>query len=127
MTEFIYSSYSYNYRITSMEIIWDSNEVMIAYIDEPVMTFTDYLVFCGGLMGLWFGIIITDIITNVINAKIKPHLNDILFFIQIILANFEKIIKAIVFRFLNYQESNNFIVNKYFYTTQHSVITMLSN
>ena len=36
------------------QLIWDSNEVMIAYIDEPVMTFTDYLVFCGGPMGLWF-------------------------------------------------------------------------
>ena len=36
-------------------IVWDSSEPMFAYIDEPVMTFTQYLVNCGGLMGLWFG------------------------------------------------------------------------
>ena len=34
-------------------IVWDSSEPMFAYIDEPVLTFTQYLVYCGGLMGLW--------------------------------------------------------------------------
>ena len=36
-------------------IYWDSSEPMFAYTDEPDLTFTEYLVYCGGLMGLSFG------------------------------------------------------------------------
>ena len=70
---YITDPYNYNYRITSMEIDWDSNEVMIAYIDEPVMTFTDYLVFCGGLMGLWFGMSVNNLILLVINISFEKY------------------------------------------------------
>ena len=91
-----YSSYSlsYNYRITSLEMIWDSNEVMIAYIDEPVMTFTDYLVFCGGLMGLWFGLSVNNLIIIVINAKIKQYLHFISIFIKLFISKHIRIFKA---------------------------------
>ena len=44
-------------------ILWDTSEPMFAYIDEPVMTFTQYLVYCGGLMGLWFGQSVKDLFT----------------------------------------------------------------
>ena len=37
----------------SKSIEWDSSEPMFAYTEEPVTTFSDYLVNCGGLMGLW--------------------------------------------------------------------------
>ena len=42
-------------RLYSKLIEWDSSEPMFAYTEEPVTTFSDYLVNCGGLMGLWFG------------------------------------------------------------------------
>ena len=48
-------------------IVWDSHQLMFAYIDEPVITFTQYLVFCGGLMGLWFGQSLKDMFSLLID------------------------------------------------------------
>ena len=50
-------------------IMWDSNELMFAYIEEPVMTFTQYLVFCGGLMGLLFGQSVKDLFLLIIEME----------------------------------------------------------
>ena len=47
--------------------VWDSSELMFAYIEEPVITLTDYLVHCGGLMGLWFGHSLRDLFRALIN------------------------------------------------------------
>ena len=55
------------YRPQERVIVWDSNQPMIAYIDEPVMTFTQYLVNCGGLMGLWFGQSLKDMFSLLID------------------------------------------------------------
>ena len=54
------NSYS-NDRSVQRSVVWDSYEPMFAYIDEPVLTFTQYLVYCGGLMGLWFGQSLKDL------------------------------------------------------------------
>ena len=51
----------FQFKTIERLIKWDSSQPMFAYIDEPVMTFTQYLVFCGGLMGLWFGHSIKDL------------------------------------------------------------------
>ena len=50
-------------------IVWDSYEPMFAYIDEPVLTFTQYLVYCGGLMGLWFGQSLKDLFSLIIDKS----------------------------------------------------------
>ena len=42
-------------RYYRKSLIWDSTQPMFAYNEESVMSFTDYLVNCGGLIGLWFG------------------------------------------------------------------------
>ena len=42
-------------RYYRKSLIWDSTQPMFAYNEEFVMSFTDYLVQCGGLIGLWFG------------------------------------------------------------------------
>jgi hypothetical protein len=34
---------------------WDKNHPLISYIETAVMSFTEYLCYCGGLLGLWFG------------------------------------------------------------------------
>ena len=39
---------------------------MFAYTEQPVTTFSDYLVNRGGLLGLWFGISAKDLI-NIIS------------------------------------------------------------
>ena len=52
-------------------IIWDTTQPMFAYIEEPVMTFTDYLVYCGGLIGLWFGTSAKDLLISLLNAVLN--------------------------------------------------------
>ena len=55
-------------RPVERRIVWDTSKPMFAYIDEPVMTFTQYLVYCGGLMGLWFGQSLNDLIQLMIRS-----------------------------------------------------------
>ena len=57
-------------RLYSKLIQWDSSEPMFAYTEEPVMSLSDYLVNCGGLMGLWFGTSAKDIINIIIESEI---------------------------------------------------------
>ena len=56
-------------------IIWDSTQPMFSYIEEPVITFTEYLVYCGGLMGLWFGLNANDLIAWTLNARNWIHIS----------------------------------------------------
>ena len=42
-------------RYYRKSLIWDSTQPMFAYNEAPVMSFTDYLVDCGGLIGLYLG------------------------------------------------------------------------
>ena len=57
------------YNRYKRSIFWDSSEPMFTYTDEPVLTFTQYLVFCGGLMGLWFGQSLKDLFTSMFDWK----------------------------------------------------------
>ena len=50
-------------EVVERRIVWSLSEPMFAYIDEPVLTFTAYLVYCGGLMGLWFGQSLKDLLS----------------------------------------------------------------
>ena len=63
-----FDSFYYN-RSVQRSIVWDSYEPMFAYIDEPVLTFTQYLVYCGGLMGLWFGQSLKDLFSLIIDKS----------------------------------------------------------
>ena len=48
----------------------NAEEPMFKYTEEPVLTFTEYLVYCGGLMGLWFGASAHDIIVLILNSNV---------------------------------------------------------
>ena len=61
-------------RFYSKSIEWDSSEPMFVYTEEPVMSLSDYLVNCGGLMGLWFGTSAKDIIAFIINSEVFKKL-----------------------------------------------------
>ena len=65
------------HRLYSKSIQWDSSEPMFVYTEEPVTTFSDYLVNCGGLMGLWFGTSAKDIITIIIESKFYKKLSSL--------------------------------------------------
>ncbi len=41
--------------LREVQLFWDKNYPLISYIETPVMTFTEYLCYCGGIFGLWFG------------------------------------------------------------------------
>ena len=55
---------------TERTVQLDTEEPMFRYTEEPVLTFTSYLVYCGGLMGLWFGASAHDIIALILNSKV---------------------------------------------------------
>ena len=61
-------------RLYSKSIEWDSSEPMFVYSEEPVMSLSDYLVNCGGLMGLWFGTSAKDLITYLIESQLLRKL-----------------------------------------------------
>ena len=62
-------------RIYSKLFQWDSSEPMFVYTEEPIMSLSDYLVNCGGLMGLWFGTSAKDIIAFIIESEFVKKLN----------------------------------------------------
>ena len=57
-------------RYYRKSLIWDSTQPMFAYNEESVMSFTDYLVNCGGLIGLWFGTNAKDFIIWLIETQL---------------------------------------------------------
>ena len=58
-----------NNRFRELSLIWDSTQPMFIYREESVMSFTDYLCYCGGLMGLWFGTNAKDLIISLIESN----------------------------------------------------------
>ena len=59
--------YKTHYNIS---LIWDSTQPMFEYKEESVMSFIEYLCFCGGLVGLWFGTSAVDIIDIRLNKEL---------------------------------------------------------
>jgi hypothetical protein len=45
----------YTYNFKEVPVLWDEKYPLISYIETPVVLFTEYLCYCGGLLGLWFG------------------------------------------------------------------------
>ena len=65
-------------------IVWDSRHPMLAYIEESVLSFTDYLVNCGGLLGLFIGTNAHQLITIVIESNFFSKLKS---FLQILITH----------------------------------------
>jgi hypothetical protein len=55
-----------------LELIWDDSKPLIMYEETPVITFTDYFCYMGGLFGMWFGIWF-GISANQLIEKIKEN------------------------------------------------------
>ena len=43
-------------------MVWDTTQPMFVYNEETVMSFIDYICYCGGLVGLLFGASAVDIL-----------------------------------------------------------------
>jgi hypothetical protein len=80
--------------LKEVQIFWDKNYPLISYIETPVMSFTEYLCYCGGLLGLWFGSNAYQVISYVMDAR-----NWISF--KYNLQTFGRILLAMILRKLN--------------------------
>jgi hypothetical protein len=82
-----------------IELVWNKNYPLITYIETRVITFTDYLCYCGGLFGLWFGSNANSVLSFALNPRNWVSLKDKLFNLCAILLS--KIWKTIIL-FLNF-------------------------
>ena len=58
-------------RYYRKSLIWDSTQPTIAYNEETVMSFTNYLSNCGGLLGLYYGLNVKDFVLLLINSRLS--------------------------------------------------------
>ena len=57
--------------------VWD-NQPMFAYNEEPVLTFTQFVVNCGGLMGLWFGKSTKDLMVWIVELNALNRIKNLI-------------------------------------------------
>jgi hypothetical protein len=69
----------YSTDLTEIRLFWDKNYPLVSYIETRVMTFTDYLCYCGGLFGIWFGSNANQVLTYVVNYSNWIFLKQILY------------------------------------------------
>ena len=65
-----YTTESNNNENIENTVLFNNEEPTFVYTEEPVLTFTSYLVYCGGLMGLWFGASAHDIIVLILDSTL---------------------------------------------------------
>ena len=58
---------NYGNTYYSISVVWDTTQPMFVYNEELVMSFIDYIVYCGGVVGLLFGASALDIIHKILN------------------------------------------------------------
>ena len=58
-------------------LVSDSTQPMFVYNEESILSFTEYMCYCGGLIGLWFGTSAKDIVFILIRFRfwIKNRFN----------------------------------------------------
>jgi len=44
-----------DFKYWNLNLYWDESRPIIIYEETPVMTFTEYFCYIGGLLGMWFG------------------------------------------------------------------------
>ena len=53
----------------NQQLLWDNTKPMILYIETPIMSFTEYMVYCGGLLGLYSGLSANYVLIFVFDIK----------------------------------------------------------
>ena len=59
-------------------LFWDTTSPIVYYIETPVLTFIEYLCYCGGLFGLWFatnGKLFENLMSNALRNKFQSYHN----------------------------------------------------
>ena len=57
-------------------VVWDRSQPMLTYIEEPVLTFSQFVVNCGGLLGLCFGKSAKDLIIWILELKTSNRITN---------------------------------------------------
>ena len=75
-----FTKFADKYQIEK-KLVVDSSQPMFVYNEESVLSFIEYMCYCGGLIGLWFGTSAKDIVFVLIRFRfwIKIRLNSIKF------------------------------------------------
>ena len=71
-------------------LVWDSTQPMFVYREEPVISFTDYISYSGGLLGLWFGINGKHFINKVIESRIWMLFQNNIYYLFFVIKMFLK-------------------------------------
>ena len=61
-------------KTSNIGIVWDSRQPMMSYMETSILSLTDYLVNCGGLLGLWFGANTSDLVIWFIQSNVFRRL-----------------------------------------------------
>ena len=61
---------NYENKQRKITMIWDTTKPMFVYNEELVLSFIDYMCYCGGLVGLLFGASAVDILYKLLNKTI---------------------------------------------------------
>jgi hypothetical protein len=98
-------------KIIEFSLKWDDSKPFIVYRETPVITFTEYFCYIGGLFGMWFGISANQLFEKLIKNhyiyyRNLIHFNVILFYtsLEIIIfikAKFHSIISYFYSKFRN--------------------------
>ena len=67
-------------RYYRRSVVWDSTQPMFVYREESVLSFTDFLCYCSGLLGLWFGTNASDLIKLVIDLNIWNKIHNYIYY-----------------------------------------------
>jgi len=79
VTKAVRDSFEYSREVSLManntistRLLWNTKAPMLYYMETPVMSFLEFLCYCGGLFGLWFatdGKLFTHIIPDSLRHK----------------------------------------------------------
>ena len=91
----VYRDYSYNYL--EQTLYWDTTQPMFIYKEVPVLSFIEYMVYLGGLVGLWFGTSAKDVVIILFDKTFWLNNTLKLFVILIVLfKNLKIVFKSII-------------------------------
>jgi hypothetical protein len=81
------------HKLFKLTMNWDVSKPIITNKETPVMTFTDYFCYIGGLFGMWFGISANQLFENLIKNHRKYYRD----FINFNLILFYTLLEIIIF------------------------------
>jgi len=87
-------------KVYEFSLKWDDSKPFIVYRETPVITFTDYFCYIGGLFGMWFGISANHLFEKLVE-KYRLYYKDFIHFSLILFYTSFEIMIFIKTKFLS--------------------------